>query len=275
MKALVGKPVNDVQREYNALCMKGGGAGGGPARSKVLELLRHFGQKLNGLAYAEAEEHMKAFPEANPWHVCFAVALAWGHMAKLDLAFTAACVGLLSNWNSADLKVAKGFHLERGAAPIENSLTGAFMVFNKIVLPPELPTTLVGIDRAQQRWLGGVLTGPNRPPYIGAWNGTAMFMVALFAQPTLAATQRHSRPALPHGGPIHAGLNYLHKGNVVSKAPSGGPLDDAAFEPGIIYENNNLFEELCAQRPDWSLIDVHSGVYLLGTNDKRSQSWIS
>lgn len=100
-----------------------------------------------------------------------------------------------------------------------------------------------------------------------------MFMAALFAQPELAATHLSPPPVLPPGGPINTGLALLHKAGVVSRAPAGSDLDDAAFEPGAIYENNGLFAELCKQLSDWSLIDVHSGLYMLGTRDPNSNTW--
>ena len=181
MKALIAKPVNDTQIVFNELCLKGGGAGGGPARGKVLGLLRESGQELNKLAHKETAEHFAAFPTANPWHVCFAIALAWGHLAKLDLGFTESVVSVLANWNAADLKKAASYHLERGPQPIEQSLIGAQILFEKVVLPNALPTSLDGLGRAQERWLSPVLNPKTRPPYIGAWNGTAMFMTALFA----------------------------------------------------------------------------------------------
>jgi hypothetical protein len=273
MKALIAKPVNDTQRVFNELCLKGGGVGGGPARSKVLELLRESGQNLNKLAYKEAADQFEAFPDANPWHVCFAIALAWGHLAKLELGFTEAVVSVLAEWNAADLQKAAAYHLERGPQPIEQSLTGAQMLFEKVVIPKALPTTLDGIGRAQERWLSPVLNPKTRPPYIGAWNGTAMFMTALFAQPALAATQVAGAPALPPGGPIYMGLKYLHQAKITSKPPAANELDDAAFEPGVIYEDNGLFGELCKQQQGWCLIDVHSGIYMLGTRDPRSNSW--
>ncbi len=114
MNALISKPANDTQRIFNELCVKGGGASGGPARGKVLELLRESGKSLNKLAYTEAAEQFAAFPDANPWHICFAIALSWGHLAKLEPGFTEAVVNVLSNWNSADLKKAALYHLERG-----------------------------------------------------------------------------------------------------------------------------------------------------------------
>src|SRR5690606_38855160 len=90
MKAPISKPVNDAQRAFNALCENGGGARGGPARSKVLDLLWEAGKGLNRRATREMREQFAAFPDANPWHVCFAVALSWGHLAELDLDFTQA-----------------------------------------------------------------------------------------------------------------------------------------------------------------------------------------
>lgn len=265
MKALISKPVNETQRTFNALCLKGGGPGGGPARTKVLELLRESGQEVNDFAYKETAAHLATLSAANPWHVCFGIALAWGHLAKFEIGFTSAVVNVLSDWNSTDLKKACGFHMERGPTPIEQSLSGAYILFEKVTLPEKLPTTLEGIARAQERWLSPILNPKTRPPYIGAWNATAMFMAALFAQPGLAAQHRKPPPALPSGGPIWAGLNYLYQAKIMSAGPSGSELDDAAFEPGVIYADNGLFGELCAQRNDWSMIDVHSGIYKLGT----------
>ena len=273
MRAPIAKPVNDTQRVFNELCEKGGGVRGGPARPKVLELLRDSGKRLNALAFKEMEEHLSAFPDANPWHVCYAVGLSWGHLAHLDLAFTQAVVDLLGDWNDADLKVARSFHMERGPEPIAQSLSGAHILFGKVTLPNELPSTLPQLARAQERWLSPVLNPKERPPYIGAWNGTAMFMTALFAQPALASAHVSPPPMLPPGGPIHAGLSLLHRCGILSAAPAGSELDDAAFEPGAIYENNGLFAELCKQRPDWSLVDVHSGVYMLGTKHPHSGTW--
>lgn len=273
MKGLVGKPVNDTQKTFNELCEKGGGVKGGPARGKVLELLRDSGQSINKIAVHEMSTHLKSLPDANPWFVCFAVALSWGHLAKLELAFSEAVVNVLSDWNTPNLNFAKSFHLERGPEPIMQSLSSAHMLFNKVTMPDQLPTTLEQLARAQDRWLSPILSPKERPPYMGAWNATAMFMTALFAQPKLAATHLAPPPMLPPGGPIFAGLMLLFRVGVLSKAPVGSPLDDAAFEPGVIYENNDLLAELCKQLVGWSLIDVHSGVYMLGTRDPRSATW--
>jgi hypothetical protein len=215
--------------------------------------------------------HLQAFPEANPWHVCFAVGLAWGHLAKLEIEFTEAAIGALSDLNDSDLRSAASFHMERGPEPIVQSLSGAFTLFSRVVLPKELPDSLERISRAEERWIGSIVN--DRPRYIGSWNATAMFMSALFAQPTLAATQTQMGPVLPPGGPIVAGLKLLYDTSILIRPPSGSVLDDEAFEPGIIYENNALLVELLKSLDGWSMIDAHTGVYMLGTRDQRSGAW--
>lgn len=267
-------PVNETQRRFAQLCAHGGGLKGGPVASKVWELLRRSGQTLNVLGYEAAAEQFDAHPNANPWHVCFAIGLAWGRLAKLEFPFTTHVVNVLSDWNDHDLSGACEYHLERGPEPIEKSLIGAHILFGKVTLPLPLPTTLDQLGTAQQRWLSPILNPTTHPPYIGSWNATAMFMAALFAQPSLAKTQRTSTPILPPGGPIFTGLKMLHSAKVLSKAPAGSTLDDAAFEPGALYENNALMVEIVDRQSDWCLLDVHTGVYMLGTRDPRSNDWI-
>jgi hypothetical protein len=103
------------------------------------------------------------------------------------------------------------------------------------------------------------------PASMGA---TAMFMIALFAQPSLARTLMEPGPVLPSGGPTFRGLQLLHQAAILPRPPAGTELDDASFEPGVLYENNGLFSELRRGRSDWSLVDVHSGLYMLGTRRK-------
>ncbi len=225
------------------------------------------------MAYREIAEHLAAYPTANPWHVCFSVGLCWGHLARLDVDFTGEVVGALTDWKSADLSFARHFALERGPEPIQQSLIGAQNLFSRVKLPPNLPTSLVQLGRAQERWLRLILTDPDRPRYIGSWNATAMFMIALFAQPALAATCKEPPPILPPGGPIFHGLKLLHEARILSQAPDGGSLDEAGFEPGVLSANNGLLSELQGGHSDWSLIDVHSGVYMLGTKHPLSGSW--
>jgi hypothetical protein len=266
------KSVNGVQEEFLHLCKLGGGTNGGPARSKVQQILRTAGKKLNEFAYGEVADQMDEFSDRNPWHVCFAVGMSWGHLAKLELAFTAAAVNLMETWNDDDLKVARAFHYERGPEPIEHSLRGAHILFSRVVLPAELPNTFERLTRAQNRWLAPILS-PDRPRYIGSWNATAMFMVALFAQPDLAKAYRDLSVMLPPGGPIFGALKILHQTHILSVGPDGSELDDQAFEPGVIYSNNALFVELLKGLPDCSLVDLHSGLYMLGTRLSESKQW--
>lgn len=274
MKSLVSTPINELQREFNILCEKGGGVRGGPVRGKTLERLKFYGQTLNKGATAEVQEHLATFPDANPWHVCFALGLCWGHLAKVDLTFTEAVVGCLEHLNDADLKTAGSFCLERGPEPIVNSIKGGHVLFRRVVLPKTLPDTLDRLDKAQQRWLTPIVHPTDRPPYIGSWNATAMFMTALFAKPELAAQQVEARPLLPPGGPIFSGLSLLHEAGLLASPPDTAPIDGNSFEPGVLATNNGLLESLLRGCTGWSLTDVHSGVYLLGTRHPHSDNWI-
>lgn len=267
------KPLNDAQKEFRELCEAGGGQNGGPPRTKVQQLLRSAGTSLNTFGYDEIGSHLKALPDHNPWHVCFAVGMSWGHLAKLDITFTEAAANLMSDWNSSDLQTACSYHMERGPQPIHDSLSGAYQLFQMVKLPEELPHNLKSIGRAQERWLTPILS-PQRPKYIGSWNATAMFMVALFAQPALAATMVDRSVMLPPGGPIYNALALLHRARILPNPPAGSELDDQAFEPGAIYENNATMEDLLKGLSDWSMIDLHSGLYMLGTRYPLSNQWL-
>jgi hypothetical protein len=267
------KPLNDAQKEFLALCEAGGGPQGGPPRTKVQELLRSAGQSLNTFGYDEIGSHLAALPNHNPWHVCFAVGMSWGHLAKLDLTFTEAAANLMAQWNSSDLQTACSFHMERGPQPIHDSLSGAYQLFQMVKLPAELPKNLKSIGRAQERWLTPILS-PQRPKYIGSWNATAMFMVALFAQPALAATMVQRDFILPPGGPIFNALKLLYQTHVLTTPPAGSELDDNAFEPGALYENNALMESLLKGLSSWGMLEVHSGLYMLGTRFPLSNQWL-
>ncbi len=270
MRPLISGPTNSTQVEFNKLCKLGGGVRGGPVRTKVCELLRSSGQDLNQYAYSETARHMAEYGNTNPWFVCFAIGLSWGHLAKFEIEFTGTVVSLLTSWNDEDLRFARRFGLERGPEPIEQSLRGAHILFSRVTLPSELPDALERLSRAQDRWLTPILNPSERPPYIGSWNATAMFMVALFAQPALAHTLIRPPPILPPGGPTFRGLQLLHQAGILRRAPAGSELDDADFEPGALYENNDLLAEVRKGRSDWSLVDVHSGLYMLGTRRKSA-----
>lgn len=266
------KAVNATQTQFLKLCELGGGTGGGPARSKVQHLLRESGKKLNEFAYEQIGQQIAELANRNPWHVCFAVGMSWGHLARLDVTFSEAAVNLIEGWNDDDLKVARTFHYERGPGPIEQTLRGAHVLFSKVTLPSLLPDTAKGLARAQERWLSPILS-PSRPKYIGAWNATAMFMVAMFAQPDLAKSYTELSVMLPPGGPIFAALKLLHQVHLLSHGPDGSALDDESFEPGVIYSNNGLFVEVLKGLHDCSLIDLHSGLYMLGTRLTESKNW--
>lgn len=266
------KAINATQTQFLKLCELGGGKGGGPARTKVQHLIRESGKKLNEFAFQQIGEQIAELSGRNPWHVCFAVGMSWGHLARLDITFTEAAVNLMEAWNDDDLTVARSFHYERGPGPIEQTLSGASVLFSKVTLPNVLPESTAGIARAQERWLSPILS-PGRPKYIGAWNATAMFMVAMFAQPALAKGYTELNVMLPPGGPIFSALNMLHQAHLIPQGPDGSALDDESFEPGVIYSNNALFVDFLKGLTDCSLIDLHSGLYMLGTRLAESKNW--
>jgi hypothetical protein len=273
MKFKLPKPINDTQRTFSELCEKGGGVKGGPARTKVQALSKESGQQLNKLAEAEVTEHFKELSNRNPWHLCFAIGLCWGHLAKFEIEFTDAATRVLEDFNDGDLKIARKFHYERGAQPIEDSLRGGYTLFQKVPLPPELPIDLTRLGRAQERWLSPISHPSTRPKYINTWNATAMFMVALFHNPPLGNQLKTPEVSLPTGGPIDVALTILYQTHVLSRAPSGTMLNDGDFESGAVYENNALFAELLKGLEGWDLVDVHSGLYMLGTRLEQSDKW--
>jgi hypothetical protein len=270
----IPKPINEIQRVYNDLCSKGGGSKGGPARTKIQELLHNGSDKLNKYAFDEITNQLALFPDKDPWKICFAVGLGWGHLADISASFTEAAIEALETLNSAAIKKASTFHFERGPLPIEQSLTGGYSLFQRVRLPNGLPETIKSYGDAQQRWLQPLLSkNENRPRYIGSWNATAMFMVALFSMPKLSESLTNCEVLLPPGGPIHRALGILHQSKILSTGPAGTVLDDQAFEPGALYENNALMVELLKGRSNWSILDVHSGLYMLGTRLNLSEQW--
>lgn len=266
----ISNPATDCQKRWNELCDLGGGQGGGPARGKVQDLLHEFSLDPNSCAETELGEQLELFSDRNPWHVCFAFGLGWGHLAKIDRAFTGAATSYLEEPEHSALETACKYHLERGKGPIEASLIGGHTLFGKVKLPEQLPDSLSLLGRCQERWISPIQS-KDRPRYIGAWNATAMFMMALFAKPELGKQLLDPTVQLPPGGPIYRGLNRLHKAHLLPRPPAGTGLDDEAFEPGAIYENNHLFTEILKGHAGWSLMNVHTGLYQLGTGERQER----
>lgn len=264
---------NKTQHRFKDLCEKGGGPGGGPPRGQVQLLLKEAGQSLNEFGFDETATHLQHFADRNPWHVCFAVSLAWGHLAKLDLEMTESVVEFLESYDGLWLDRAAGFCLERGPDAIRRPLANAYEVFQTTRLPADLPDTLAGVRSAEDRWLGRVL-GPPRVPYIGSWNSTAMFMVALFAQPDLAHSMKDVVVVLPPGGPIFTALKVLHSVKVISEGPDGDDMDDGGWEPGVLFNNNAIMQTLVPGPHDLNMIDLHSGLYMLGTKYPYADQWL-
>jgi hypothetical protein len=260
-------PINDTQTSFAKLCA----VSGGPDPDKVQQLLRDHGKRLNKIAYKETALHFRENADANPWHVCFAIGMCWGNLAKNDPQFLKACVRCLGQWNDADLEQAKSFALHYGPDPIEQSLVGAYELFGKGKLPQTLPNSFKRLRIAQDQWLWLVLSSDVHA-YIGKWNATAMFMVALLAQPKLAAAMTRPDVLLPDSGPILSALLMLYRVHFLPEPPEEYECLDKAWLDAL-SANNGLFRDILAGMPDCSLLDVHSGLYMLGTRDPRSKNW--
>jgi hypothetical protein len=272
MQKLIGQPVNALQDVFNELCLKGGGQKGGPARTRVQQAIREYGQLLNSSAYDQMAEAFEWVPDANPWHVTFAMGLCWGTIAKHEQAFFVAAVGAIAEWNDRDRGEAVRYHLEKGADLLEGSLRSAYRLFEATPLPDTLPDTLENLGKRQDRWLRSV--SEINPAYIGPWNSLALFMCALFAQPDLAKTMRVARPLLPPGGPITKGLSLLHKAGIINAPPNTQDDDERAAAIGAAVEDNALMQDILRGLDDCSMVDIHTGIYLLGTGDRRSRKWL-
>jgi hypothetical protein len=266
----VGLPLkNKIQHRFKELCENGGG----PLRGKVQALLKEAGTSLNEFGFEETALHLDKFSDRNPWHVCFAVSLAWGHLAQLKIEMTEAVVEFLESHDGLWLDEAAKYCMERGPDAIRRPLANAYQVFETTRLPANLPTTLKGMKSAEDRWLGKVL-GPPRVPYIGSWNSTAMFMVALFAQPELGRSMKEVEVILPPGGPIFTALKVLHSVKLLPHGPDGNDMDDGGWEPGVLFNNNDLMQQLIAGPHDLNMIDLHSGLYMLGTKYAFADQWV-
>ena len=100
-----------------------------------------------------------------------------------------------------------------------------------------------------------------------------MFMVAVMPQPELAAQLTSPVVSLPSGGAVFNALSILHRDHILARRPAGTELDDEEFEPGTIFENNNLFVELHRGHAGWDLCEVNMGLYMLGSRLAESDNW--
>ena len=269
MKKLIASPVNEYQQRFNAICEEGGGPKNGPTRGKVQALLKDAGQALNAYAYSEIAAALSQLPDANPWHVCFAMGLCWGEMATIDETFFEAAVGAIEQWNDEDRKTARRFCTQKGRDLIEGSLRSAYGLFRDVTrFPEDLPQDLDALNKAQGRWFRSI--EKLQPSWIGPWNSTALFMVALFARPNLAATMTTIGPILPPGGPIHRALNLLHDAGT-TQLPAQSLEDDDRFSAlAAATADNGTMQDLLRGMSGCSMIDMHSGLYMIGTRDRRS-----
>ncbi len=269
---MISSPINQCQRQFNELCKKGGGRNGGPARTKVQQLLRDEGKLLNRNAYDDVASALDVGDGHNPWHVFFALGLCWGEMARYSDEYLLAAVRALASWNDDDRREATKSHTQKGHDLLQGSLRGASVVFQQMGASlSDVPETIEEHNKLQGRWFRRL--NALNPPYIGPWNATALFMVALFARPKLAAEMKTLGPVLPSGGPISRALNLLHHVHVTNH-PAQTLEDDVRFGAlaGATADNGTM-QELIVGMADCSMVDMHSGMYMLGSRDPKSDSY--
>jgi hypothetical protein len=269
---LISSPLNECQRQFNELCKKGGGRNGGPARTKVQQLLRDEGKLLNGHAYDEVASALDVAARYNPWYIFFALGLCWGEMARYSDRYLLAAVGAIESWNDQDRGEATKHYTQKGHDLLEGSLRSASVVFEQIGSALiTVPDSVQGYDKLQEKWFRRLhlLT----PPYVGPWNATALFMVALFAQPDLAKSMKTMRPILPSGGPISRALSLIHQVGVTNH-PAQTLQDDYGLGglAGATADNGTM-QELIIGLSDCSMVDMHSGLYMLGSRDPKSDMY--
>lgn len=262
---LIRKPINPTQHEYNELCRKGGGIKSGPARSRVLALLQASGAKINEGAHAELKSHLDAVGPGNPWYVFYALGLSWGHIAKHSEEFTAAAAAYLDHGAPSDLARAQEFYTERGREPIKNSLeSGRILLQAATFIPVGVPSEIGQLADIQRKW-NPLCFGPRKIPWIGKWNGTSMFLVALLSSPALWKMLKDGTVLLPSGGPISTGLELMHAAHLISARPDRLEPENNQDKLGSLSLDNGLMWELHKGLPSSNMVDIHSGLYELGT----------
>jgi hypothetical protein len=140
-------------------------------------------------------------------------------------------------------------------------------MFERVEMPEAIPNDLRGLREVQEKWLRPC-TKQDRPHYIGSWNSVALFMAAMF-QNGLWRKLSDLQVILPIGGAIYGSLLQLSRDHVLLRRPARDDRLDEKFELGAITNNNGLMLELLARHHDRCTMDVHSGLYQLGTR----QNW--
>jgi len=77
----ISNPVNDTQRRFNEVCARGGGQGGGPARTRVQRLLHQSGEQLMALLHQDISSNLGAFMANSPSEPTYR---SWGDVFLIE-----------------------------------------------------------------------------------------------------------------------------------------------------------------------------------------------
>jgi hypothetical protein len=193
-------------------------------------------------------------------------------MAKYSDRYLRAAVGAISHWNDDDRRAAIEHFTQKGSELLEGSLRSAYVVFEALPASFDaVPSSLDRLVKLQNRWFAKL--NALEPPYIGPWNATALFMVSLFAQPELAGQMTTMGPILPSGGPISRALNILYQDHLTERGAQALEDDVRLGGLGGAAADNGTMQDLIRGLNGTSMVDIHSGLYMLGTRDVRSETY--
>lgn len=264
MSLLISKPLNRIQRDWNALVHDASAENRKIGRSELHRLLITKSRPHTDFAINEMQSQLGELHKYNPWHVLYALGLAWGHFASLDIGFTSEAVEAIATGSPTATAAACKYHLERGPDGIERSLRGARQLFALVPPPATIPDNIRSLARLQQRFYGPSLRAETRPYGVGGWNATALILMALFARPDLADQLKSSDILMPPSGTISAALALLHRASLVSQRPLE-TLSEDAFDAAATAANTVLMVEVVSGLTSGSIVEVHNGLWLLGT----------
>ena len=253
---------NKWKQRYNELC----GTSGKPPRSHVVELLCEAGRWFNeDVLETEVQATFEEFNSSNPWHLSFVVGVAWGQYAKKKTSFYEPALKWLSGRDENALSQAKTENKRSEADALGQCLRSGFRIFETMNLPDTIPTSLDELQQLQLKWIDRV---PKLGlPQIGDWNFSALFMVMLFDESSRWKQLMDTTILLPLGGPVGNFLHTLVADDVIDEGPWSKRAVEEKIDPGKLFLCQKVMEDLLGGREDRSLVDIHSGLYVMGAKD--------
>lgn len=236
-------------------------------------LLLDAGGDLNANGARQLQEYLTGIPFEDLHIGWFVAGIAWGRDAEDSREFVLSAVQAIKSSKPKDHKRAMRFALAGRHRRLENLLRAG----RQIVLQERHPCPISAIEELneyQQRLFKALQLLPDVQG-IGNWNLGAMFFCAALSDPQWRVEMNKARPRLPMSAPIFHSMEQLYSLRVLSRQPNYNPWrpKDSSY-PEALYSNNALLEELCQKLGTSRILDIHSGLYLLGTRNVDANSWL-